>query len=214
MLSTLINTSGEVSSNYHHGNLRASLIVAGLEILESTQSTEFSLRELTRQVGVTANAIYRHFANKEELLTAMASEGFRQLINMQGAALQASINKVANKPENFLAAGTAYITFARQHPTLFRLMYGRFSASTHHEEIKTAAQLAYDGMRYSLAATLEKSVDDPTVTVAAIHAWSTIHGLSHLIIDGQVDTHTTDIDRLIDDVLHQGMPLFTLHKSK
>jgi hypothetical protein len=44
MLSTLIKTSGEVSSNYHHGNLRASLIVAGLEILESTQSTEFSLR--------------------------------------------------------------------------------------------------------------------------------------------------------------------------
>ncbi|MCH7313119.1 WHG domain-containing protein [Acinetobacter sp. ANC 3882] len=208
-MSTLTKLKKESSSNYHHGNLRDSLIIAGLEILESTQSTEFSLRELTRQVGVTANAIYRHFANKEELLTAMAVEGFRKLINAQGIAVQ-----TCSKPaESFLAAGKAYIIFACHNPTLFRLMYGRFSSVTEHEEVKTAAQFAYDAMRYSLAIVLGKPADEQQVIVASIHAWSVIHGLSHLIIDGQVDRHVTNIEDLINAVMQQTLPLLTLRKS-
>lgn len=206
-MSTLKKPQSENSTSYHHGNLRESLITAGLEILESTQSTEFSLRELTRTVGVTANAMYRHFANKEQLLTAMAAEGFRRLINAQGSVMQGSVEQgQSNLVDCFVEGGKAYITFARHNPTLFRLMYGRFSAVTQDEEIKNLAQFTFDGMRYSVAVVLNKPADDIEVTVASMHAWSVIHGLSHLIIDGQVDSHTTDIDSLIDAVMFTAIP--------
>lgn len=193
--STLQNVSG-----YHHGNLREALVAAGLAHLNASQSPDFSLRELTRQVGVSANAAYRHFASKEDLLTAMAAEGFRQLTADQATAMQVNL-RVA---DGFLAAGRAYVLFARRHPALFRLMFSRFAASNGNEDMKAAAQMAYDGLRYSMAAVLAKSADDPQVVVSATHAWSVIHGLSHLIIDGQFDLKTADIDQLMDAVLRHG----------
>lgn len=184
--------------SYHHGNLREALIVKGLELLEAGQA-DFSLRELTRQVGVSANAAYRHFAGKEALLSAMAAEGFRQLAAAQAMAVQGGANPVLG----FLEAGRAYVHYARQHPALFRLMFGRFAASNPDAEMQAAAQLAYQGLRFGVAAVLKRPVESAEVLAAAMHAWSLVHGLSQLIIDGQMEAHTADIDKLIDDVLRQ-----------
>ena len=62
---------------YHHGNLREAILEAGLAHLEKSADEALSLRELARQTGVAANAVYRHFASKEQLLAALAAEGFR-----------------------------------------------------------------------------------------------------------------------------------------
>ncbi len=209
-VSTSTRRKADKAPSYHHGNLRAALVAVGLKLLESGQSAEFSQRELTRQVGVSANAAYRHFASKEDLLTAMAAEGFRQLINDQAAAIQ----KRSGAAERFLGAGRAYVGFARRHPALFRLMFSRFAAANRSEELNAAAQLAYEGMRYSAAAALEKPVNDAQVTVMAMRAWSTVHGLSQLIIDGQFDRHTDDIDKLVDTVLEQAASLRMEAKAK
>ncbi|MGH8492692.1 MAG: TetR/AcrR family transcriptional regulator [Moraxellaceae bacterium] len=184
--------------SYHHGNLREALLAKGLELLEDGQ-TDFSLRELTRQVGVSANAAYRHFANKEALLSAMAAEGFRQLAAAQAMAVQAGANPLSG----FLEAGRAYVSFARQHPALFRLMFGRFAASNPDTELQASAQLAYAGLRFGVAAVLRRPVECADVLAAAMHAWSLVHGLSQLIIDGQMQAHTDDIDGLVDSVLRQ-----------
>ncbi len=207
-LSTSTKLGNAISSNYHHGNLREALVAAGLEILELRQSTEFSLRELTKQVGVTANAIYRHFANKDEILTALAIEGFKRLTDVQETAIQNHSNLI----ERFLAGGKAYINFARQNPTLFRLMYGRLSIISQNVEVQAAAQSAYNRICYGIALILDKPIEDAQVTIGTIHAWGLVHGLSHLIIDGQVDSHTTDIDNLIDAIMYQAVPLFSLNK--
>lgn len=184
--------------SYHHGNLREALISKGLELLESGQA-DFSLRELTRQVGVSANAAYRHFASKETLLSAMAAEGFRQLAAAQAMAVQGGANPMLG----FLEAGRAYVNYARQQPALFRLMFGRFAASNPDAEMQAAAQLAYQGLRFGVAAVLRLPVDSAEVLAAAMHAWSLVHGLSQLIIDGQLQAHTEDIDGLVDTVLRQ-----------
>ncbi|MDQ8037044.1 MAG: TetR/AcrR family transcriptional regulator [Pedobacter sp.] len=186
--------------SYHHGNLREALLSKGLELLEAGQS-DFSLRELTRQVGVSANAAYRHFASKEALLSAMAAEGFRQLAAAQAMAVQGG----ANPALGFMAAGRAYVDYARQHPALFRLMFGRFAASNPDAEMQAAAQLAYQGLRFGVAAVLKRPVESAEVLAAAMHAWSLVHGLSQLIIDGQMEAHTTDVDGLIDAVLLQAV---------
>jgi AcrR family transcriptional regulator len=187
--------------SYHHGNLHDALMAEGLKLIETTQGTEFSLRELTRSLGVTVNAAYRHFANKEDLLRAIAAQGFRELVTRQAEAIQSS----SNPTMGFSQAGRAYITFAQAHPALFRLMFSRFAATNRSEDMNNAAQLAYDGMRYSLAAVLNKDVEDIQVVIGSAHAWSIVHGLSHLLIDGQFDRHTQHIDGLIDAVLNQAM---------
>jgi len=71
--------AADEAPGYHHGNLREALLERGLVLLEQGPETDFSLRELARRVGVSANATYRHFANKEALTRAMAGAGFRRL---------------------------------------------------------------------------------------------------------------------------------------
>lgn len=187
------------AASYHHGHLRDALMAEGLKLIESTQSTDFSLRELTRTLGVTVNAAYRHFASKEDLLCAIATHGFTQLLIQQAQAIQQSDHPI----QGFLKAGRTYIDFAQQNPTLFRLMFSRFSAQNASVEMAGAAQLAYDGIRFSLAAALTKDVNDAEVTVGSAHAWSIIHGLSYLVIDRQLEPHANNIDQLINDIMQQ-----------
>lgn len=184
------------SGSYHHGNLRAALVEAGLSLLEQGSTGDFSLRELARQVGVSANATYRHFASKEALMLAMAAEGYRRFTQalVEGAMCS------DNPRERFLGAGRGYVGFARKNPALFRLMFGRFTTTHESEELFDAGQIAYMALSHGVAGFLGKPVDDPRVQTASVQCWSLVHGLTHLILDGQLDK-MGDIDALIASVL-------------
>lgn len=185
-------------ARYHHGNLRDALVAAGLALLAEGEA-EPGLRELARRLGVSANATYRHFADKNALLSALAAEGFRQLA---AAQLQAALT--ADEPVGrFFATGRAYVHFARQHPALFRLMFSRFAQAGRSDELAAASGLAYEGLRQGVAAALRLAPDSEAVTAAAMHAWSLVHGLSHLILDGQFAALGQDEDAMIDRVLIQ-----------
>ncbi len=185
------------SGPYHHGNLRLALVEQGLVLLESSPQGEFSLRELARQVGVSANAAYRHFANKEALLVALAAEGFRRL---QAAQVQAAMT-VASLKEGFRQAGRAYVRFAQDNPALFRLMFGGLLSNHPSEELSQAAHAAFGTLQTSVAQLLGLDEADHRVTVSAMSAWSVVHGLSHLVLDGQLEHHGHQADALIDEVL-------------
>lgn len=198
---------------YHHGNLRAALIEAGLAALETNKgaaqpSQALSLRELARQVGVTPNAAYRHFADKEALLKALAAEGFRQLAAQSQAAQQAAATGGAAQQEGFRASGLAYVRFARANPALFRLMFGRFASDQRDAELTQAALGAFQGVLTSASALAGLPVDDPRTLVSAIIAWSLVHGLGHLALDGQLDHFSPDVDRLIETVMGHVDPRF------
>ena len=184
-------------STYHHGNLRSALVEAGIALLEQGENADFSLREAARAVGVTVNASYRHFGNKDELLCAIAAESFRRfslaLLNGAGAGKDAA--------ERLLGSGRAYVRFARQHPALFRLMFSRFSAAQKGEELSEAARLAYHPLKSGMAALLQQDIDSDTVALASLRAWSAAHGLAFLILDGQISDPPGGIDALIDMVL-------------
>lgn len=187
---------------YHHGNLRAALVAAGLELLEQGGGTDFSLREAARRVGVTVNATYRHFAGKDALLAAIAAEGFRRF----ATALLAGASHGSTPRERMLGAGRAYIEFARTQPALFRLMFGRFGATAHGAELAGAAAGANAVLRGAVAGLLGKPMDDPAVTISVLRAWSLAHGLSHLVMDGQVDTAAAGYPALVDAVLGSYVP--------
>lgn len=197
----------EQARNYHHGNLREALLMKGLELLESSQDADISLRELAREVGVSANAAYRHFANKEALLLAMAAEGFTRFSQGQMNAMQAGKTPM----ERFMLSGRAYIDFACKNPALYRLMFGRFSASHRSDDVNSPGNLAFQGLINMIATVLQADPKSAQVNSAAIHAWSLVHGLSTLILDGQFDRHADHIDAFVDDVFAQNM-LFWGHK--
>ena len=98
----------KASGAYHHGDLRAAVIAAGLERLAEGDGAELGLRALARDVGVSATALYRHFPDKEALLDALADEGLRRLGALQAQAWLKAGGGVAG----FKATGIAYVRFA------------------------------------------------------------------------------------------------------
>lgn len=195
-VSTSRNSSGR-QAPYHHGNLRVALVDAGLRLLVEGGQAGFSLREAARAVGVTVNASYRHFANKDALLAAIAAEGFRRF----AAALAAGAAGGESPELRLLGAGRAYVEFARQNPALFRLMFGHFDAGAHGSELAAAANAANNVLRDGIATLLGQPADATAVSIAVLRAWSLAHGLSHLVMDGRIDANRPDYAAIVDGVL-------------
>ena len=106
-------------ASYHHGNLRASLIDEAIKQLESHSDCELSLRQLAIATGVSNNAPYRHFKNKQALLDCIAEEGVKRLC----AVVETASVPPSFKPDPLQRAAQAYIEFAQQHTSLYQLMF-------------------------------------------------------------------------------------------
>ena len=172
------------TKTYHHGDLRAALIEAGMAVLQG--DGELSLRALARQVGVSATAVYRHFPDKDALLKALAAEGFRILAADQRAASEAAGGGVAG----FGATGAAYVRFALKNPALFRLAFAHPAPPGHADQDEAMTML-----RAAAEAFAPVGVDP---RVAALQAWSLAHGLAVLMLDGHVPVDERLIDAVID----------------
>ncbi len=196
-----------LDNKYHHGNLRDALLAAGLAMLESGAGESFSLRELARQVGVSANAPYRHFPSKDALLLAMIADGFTRFSAAQISASMAAMQRQESPAECFMAAGLAYIQFARDNPQLFRLMFSSFAAENRCADSDASSQVAFQNLNHGVAAAMGKPTTDPQVAIAAIHAWGLVHGLSQLILDHQLDHQPMGVDALVRAVLMQSKDL-------
>lgn len=194
-----VSTSNRESpgDRYHHGDLRRALVDEALVLLAESGDGGFSLRELARRVGVTANASYRHFANKDALMQALASEGFRRLSTAQRDA-----ETQAEDDEKLLAGGRSYIRFAHANPALFRLMFSVIPSHRRDDELRDASRAAFETLREAIARGWPGGTPDPArVTRAALRAWALVHGLSQLLLDGQLDGLDQDPLGLAEAVL-------------
>lgn len=200
--STLDKDKVPFDRRYHHGDLRNALIEAGLATLEQSDTAELSLRAVARAVGVSANAAYRHFADKDALLSALAAEGFRRFAARQAEAATAHSDPVAART----ASGRAYIHFAQDHPALFRLMFGHFLYASASEELQQTAMSAFQALIASSAREAGTTPDDERALLTAVARWSLVHGLSHLILDGQLAPFAGQVEQLVDGVLNLTLP--------
>lgn len=183
------------SKPYHHGDLRRALMTAALEILHKEQAWDFTLRELARRAGVSHAAPYRHFADKQELLSEVAALGFETLGQR---LLQARRQHQANPKTQLSAMGEAYVLFAVENPAHFRLMFGpELAAERSYPVLAKAAaatrEIMAEAVRDSAAAGLFGSSDPQ---VQALAAWSLVHGLAMLLIDKRVEPMPTDVAAL------------------
>jgi AcrR family transcriptional regulator len=166
--------------SYHHGSLRSALIATGVEMLAEEGADALSLRSLARRAGVSHNAPYQHFADKEALMAAIAEQGFLILADYIDRS------QTGNNPEHIqqrlLAAGRGYVRFALEHPHHFQIMFGPRSHSAYPELLSAAraafnrlTQIVIDGQRAGVLR--DGDPRDPAMAV-----WLTAHGLSALLI--------------------------------
>ena len=170
--------STSARSTYHHGRLRPALIAAARALLDEGGAAAVGLREAARRVGVSPTATYRHFRDKDDLLAAVAAEGFREF----GAALA----QAGRSGEPLSAMGAAYVDFALARPGMFRLMFSPLIAKAElYPELRAASDEAFAQLRRGVKSrAAEGEGQGEGLDAAAIAAWSLVHGLSHLILDG------------------------------
>jgi len=171
---------------YHHGDLRNSLIRAALTLVAERGVDGFSLRGAARTVGVSPSACYRHFADREALLAAVAHEGLDTLAEaMRVAAAPYGEPTAAQVVRRFWAYSSAYLHFALEHPAHFRVMHALPKSEQSRGMMlpRTPAVLAQAGMD----ALVEAGVIAPEVAGRALLAcWTSVHGLASLAVSGQV----------------------------
>lgn len=174
------------SKTYHHGDLRAALLEAGLAHLESGGEADISLRQLAREAGVSATAVYRHFPDKKALLVALAATGIARLGEAQRLASDAAGGGAAG----FAATGRAYVRFALANPALFRLAF------THGDHAGTPTT-SCDAPSQILRGYSEAFAGNDAERLA-LQAWAVAHGLAMLMLDGRLPPDDAVIDRVLD----------------
>lgn len=170
------------SKTYHHGNLRAALLDTAIEQLRADGSDDLSLRALARAIGVSQTAPYRHFADKSELLAAMATRGYHDLLTV----LRAAGERTDDCPTSQLISfAHAYVDYAADTPQLFKLMFGptmqqadKFPAlrDASRETILLVQTILKQGMALGQFQTQDH-------VYLANAAWAGIHGLATLRVD-------------------------------
>ncbi len=171
---------------HHHGDLRAALIKAGLELLQSGGPETLSIRKLAAKAGVSHAAPAHHFANLTALHSALMAEGYK----MFTAAMRAEIVKSPDDPrERILAAGRGYLMFVRDNEGLFNLIFGGTPRDDNDEYLHQMAEEAYDVLREICAPMV---IGEGGSEINELMIWSLIHGLARLTLHSRRDSINTD----------------------
>jgi len=187
-------TASKSRRAYHHGNLRRALLDEALATIRAEGVEGVTLRDIGARLGVSRTALYRHFADKRALLAAVATEGFRMLRERLVAAWEEG-----NRGDDaFHAMGVAYVQFAVDNPSHYRVMFGGFvDAQARDPELGTEARGAFQALVDAVVALQRDGVflaED--AVLMSTHTWALVHGVAMLAIDGQLPG-PADVDALM-----------------
>lgn len=178
------------TTNYHHGNLKESLIGAALSIIERDGADSLSLRAIAAEVGVSHTAPYSHFKNKKELIREVSDTGYELLADR---FTEVSENTGEDLGETVLCYGACYLQFALSNPQLYRLMLGQVETRGLKEalnpttlDIKKESITLKRPFKMLLQAFDNDLGDSETALYQALGAWGMVHGISALLIEGHL----------------------------
>lgn len=205
-----------VRSTYRHGDLRRALLEAGIELARGGGPDAVVLREATRRAGVVPNAAYRHFASRQELLEAVRAAALSALavaMETELAGARRGKNPADAARASLRAVGTAYMRFARTQTGLFRTA---FSLSDHPKTVANPDMAGKSGLNpyQLLSAALDRMADAGVLPPerrpgAEYLAWSAVHGLAMLVIEGPLRSFTAaqfqDIGQRLVDMVEKGL---------
>ncbi|HXP86897.1 MAG TPA: TetR/AcrR family transcriptional regulator [Bryobacteraceae bacterium] len=209
---------------YHHGNLKPVLLQAAVGLIAEVGPAAFTLREVARRAGISHNAPYRHFREKDELLAAVATEGFERLAEALGAPEKPTRTSTPTPAlRRFQDSGLAYIRFALSAPEHLLVMFDWPLATDRYPELSAAAKRAFSVLVGLVeAAQREGSLPGGDPLPLACIAWSLVHGVAKLAIAHRLPFKSeSEILRFAAgaiEALHQGMaptqPLGLRHRGQ
>ncbi|MFJ3659935.1 TetR/AcrR family transcriptional regulator [Streptomyces sp. NPDC090119] len=173
----------QASSSYHHGDLRAACLRAARELLEEDGSAGLSLRAVARRAGVSATAPYRHYADRDALVSAVAAEGYRELAEHLAAA-----HSEPRTPDELASVAVAYVRFALDRPAMFRVMFAE--PCDPNSEERVAATAAISEYVRGIVRAVFPGVDPDALSTTV---WALVHGLAFLHLDGKLDSATPEV---------------------
>lgn len=173
------------STNYHHGDLYSSLLTTATTMISEGGVDALSLRKLAMRIGVSRTAAYHHFKDKNDLLIAIAAQGF---VSWKDQAEQLFNNNNLTDREKYQAFVHYYVQFATENAAIYQLMFG----GTLWKDKKSPSKLkevAYPSFQFQVEITKawqEKGVlpNSPSTLRLAQVTWATLHGIAQLVIDG------------------------------
>jgi AcrR family transcriptional regulator len=151
-----------------------------MELLEERGETALSLRAVARRAGVSPAAPYRHYADREALVSAVATVGYRELAQQLAAA-----HPSPSTADQLASVATAYVQFALERPALFRIMFTEPCNRDNDERVAATAAVS----QY-VQAIVERTFPQADTEPLATAIWALVHGLAFLHLDGKLNAPT------------------------
>jgi len=169
---------------YHHGNLKEALLQAALGLIAEKGAAGFTFADAARMAGVSPAAPYRHFRDRDELLSSIAQRGFEQFEVRLTAAWNDGLPDTVTAFEN---VGKAYLAFAREEPAFYSAMFESGLPIDSNPALLAASERAFGLIRAAaerLAALTPPGIPRPPAMMMALHIWSMSHGVASLFSRG------------------------------
>lgn len=192
-----------IKSNYHHGDLRVNLLKAATQMIKQSGIESLSLRKLASEVGVSRTAPYHHFKDKNDLLCAIAEQGFSERSKIIETQIVDQVNDSKQQLKQYMLE---YVKYAQQNPEIYELMFGRtiWKQQIDNQSLKNSA---YPSFQHQLSITkqwqalglLDKKANSLRLSQVI---WGTMHGIAKLLIDG-IYTDTNQIEEICQCAANQ-----------
>jgi AcrR family transcriptional regulator len=190
---------------YHHGNLKEALLRAALDLIAEKGPAGFTFAEAARSAGVSAAAPYRHFRDRDELLSSVASRGF----DLFEAALRRAWNDGRPDPLTaFERIGRAYLEFARAQPAYYSAMFESGVPPDADPELAQAGDRAFSVLRAASEMLVARvpAANRPPALMVALHVWAMSHGVASLF--GRGDAARRKLPMSPEDLLEAGVLVY------
>jgi AcrR family transcriptional regulator len=190
---------------YHHGNLREVLLGATIRLIAEVGPTAFTLREVARRAGVSHNAPYRHFRDKDDLLATVAMQGFEELTQ----AMLDAAEPQSNALDRLKRSGLGYIAFALHRPEHFTVMFEAQRSRREHPEAEAAGKRAFGTLVDFVTGCQKEGYFAPGDPLRlALLAWSMVHGIAKLAITGRLPFQSrSEILKFAEFVIAESLPV-------
>ncbi len=211
MFTLTLNSASEAmkkaKSTYHHGNLAESLLDAVDEIASKFGLEAVTLRACAKLVGVSPSSAFRHYSDKRSLMTAFAARALNKLSESMEIA---QANAIKQNKNAYASVGLAYVEFALDNPAFFRAMWSDETIYANSEDYIEAANGLSAHLKGGFADTIEDS-DPNSFSSEELVAWSSVHGLANLFVDGPVGNGLSKSHKMkmAKDMIDTLMPVFT-----
>lgn len=196
------------TSNYHHGNLKEELLQQAVDIIHTEGIDSLTLSALSKRLGTSRSAIYRHFSSKDELMHNVLLYGFELFDNKIAPVF---LLKEKDVLERFYIMGKEYVQFAIDHPNLYRILFGERFQNIREDACDIEDEKQGNGFHALVGLLIEGQekgilkVDAPMLQAQIIH--SMVHGLASLCIDGHLNVkeNIDDLFEMAYKTLTQGL---------